>query len=80
MASSCHAVAVGRSDVAGGFGQGHRVHGESVAGDRLAVVGAQALYEEPGGSVSVVSSADVLEFDGAGQVTTITSYAVELDA
>ena len=36
--------------------------------------------EEPDGSVSVVSSADVYEFDGEGQVTTITSYAVELDA
>ena len=33
-----------------------------------------------GRRVSVVSSADVFEFDGAGQVTTITSYAVELDA
>ena len=55
-------------------------HFESVAGDRLAVVGAEARYEEPDGSVSVVSSADVFEFDGAGQVTTITSYAVELDA
>ena len=53
---------------------------ESVAGDRLAVVGAEARYEEPDGSVSVVSSADVYEFDGEGQVTTITSYAVELDA
>ena len=55
-------------------------HFESVAGDRLAVVGAEARYEEPDGSVSVVSSADVYEFDGEGQVTTITSYAVELDA
>ena len=55
-------------------------HFESVAGDRLAVVGAEARYEEPDGSVSVVSSADVYEFDVDGQVTTITSYAVELGA
>ena len=55
-------------------------HFESIAGDRLAVVGAEARYEEPNGSISVVSSADVYEFDGEGQVTTITSYAVELDA
>ena len=54
-------------------------HFESVAGDRLAVVGAEARYEDPDGSVSVVSSADVYEFDGAGQVMAITSYAVELD-
>jgi len=54
-------------------------HFESVAGDRLAVVGAEARYEDPDGSVSVVSSADVYEFDGDGHVTTITSYAVELD-
>ena len=55
-------------------------HVESIAGDRLAVVGAEARYEEPDGTVSVVSSADVYEFDGEGQVMTITSYAVELDA
>jgi len=54
-------------------------HFESVAGDRLAVVGAEARYEEPDGNISVVSSADVFEFDDEGQVTTITSYAVELD-
>ena len=53
---------------------------DSVAGDRLAVVDAEARYESPDGSVSVVSSADIYEFDGDGQVTTITSYAVELDA
>jgi hypothetical protein len=55
-------------------------HFESVAGDRFAVVDAEARYEEPDGSVSVVSSADVYEFDGEGQVTSITSYAVELSA
>jgi len=30
--------------------------------------------------VSVVSSADIYEFDDNGQVASITSYAVELDA
>jgi len=55
-------------------------HFESIAGDRLAVVGAEARYEDPGRSVSVVSSADVYEFDGEGKVTSIRSYAVELDA
>jgi SnoaL-like domain len=53
---------------------------DSVAGDRLAVVDAQARYESPDGSVSVVSSADIYEFNGDGLVTTITSYAVELEA
>ena len=53
---------------------------DSVAGDRIAVIDAEARYDSPDGSVSVVSSADVYEFDGEGLVTTITSYAVELDA
>ena len=53
---------------------------DSVAGDRLAVVDTEARYESPDGSASVVSSADVYEFDDDGLVTTITSYAVELDA
>ena len=53
---------------------------DSVAGDRLAVVDAEARYESPDGSVSVVSSADIYEFNAEGLVTTITSYAVELDA
>ena len=52
----------------------------SVAGDRLAVVDAEARYESADGSVSVVSSADIYEFDDRGLVTTIVSYAVELDA
>ena len=52
----------------------------SVAGDRVAAVDAVARYESPDGSVSVVASADIYEFDGDGLVTTITSYAVELDA
>jgi hypothetical protein len=53
---------------------------DSVAGDRLAVVDSEARYESPDGSASVVSSADIYEFNGEGLVTTITSYAVELDA
>jgi ketosteroid isomerase-like protein len=51
----------------------------SVADDRVAAIDAMGRYVSRDGSVSVVSSADVYEFDGAGQVTTITSYAVELD-
>jgi ketosteroid isomerase-like protein len=51
----------------------------SVADDRIAAIDAVGRYVSPDGSVSVVSSADVYEFDGEGQVTTITSYAVELD-
>ena len=53
---------------------------DSVAGDRLAVIDAEARYESQDGSVSIVSSADVYEFDDDGLVKTITSYAVELDA
>lgn len=52
----------------------------SVADDRIAAVDAIGRYVSPDGSVSVVSSADIYEFDGDGLLTTITSYAVELDA
>ena len=51
----------------------------SVADDRVAAIDAVGRYVSRDGSVSVVSSADVYEFDGAGQVRIITSYAVELD-
>ncbi len=51
----------------------------SVADDRAAAIDAVGRYASPDGSVSVVSSADIYEFDGDGRVTTITSYAVELD-
>ena len=51
----------------------------SVASDRVAAVDAVGRYVSQDGSVSVVSSADIYEFDGDGLVTTITSYAVELD-
>lgn len=50
----------------------------SVAQERVAAVDAVGRYEARDGTVSVVSSADVYEFDDAGLVTTITSYAVEL--
>lgn len=50
-----------------------------VADDRVAAVDAIGRYTSPDGGVSLVSSADIYEFDGAGLVTTITSYAVELD-
>ena len=52
----------------------------SVAADGVAAVDAIGRYEEADGTVSVVSSADVYEFDAEGMLTTITSYAVELDA
>jgi ketosteroid isomerase-like protein len=52
----------------------------SVADDRVAAVDAIGRYVSPDGSVSIVSSADIYEFDRDGQVTTITSYAVELES
>ena len=52
----------------------------SVASDRTAAVDAVGRYTSPDGSLSVVSSADIYEFDGDGSVTRITSYAVELDS
>ena len=51
----------------------------SVGGARVAAVDAIGRYVSPDGSVSVVSSADIYEFDDDGRVTTITSYAVELE-
>jgi predicted signal transduction protein with EAL and GGDEF domain len=50
----------------------------SVASDRVAAVDAVGRYLSSDGSLSVVSSDDIYEFDGAGLLTTITSYAVEL--
>ena len=50
----------------------------SVGGDRVAAVDAIGRYVDREGNVSVVSSADVYEFDGDGRVTSITSYTVEL--
>ena len=46
-------------------------------GDAIAV-DAVGRYVDAGGDASVVSSCDVYEFTG-GLLTTITSYAVELD-
>ena len=51
-----------------------------VAEDRVAAVDAVGRYVSHDGTTSVVSSADVYELDADGLVTTITSYAVELDA
>ena len=50
----------------------------SVADHRVAAVDASGRYTGPDGSVSVVSSADVYEFDGDGLLGRITSYAVDL--
>ncbi|WP_138758182.1 nuclear transport factor 2 family protein [Modestobacter altitudinis] len=49
-----------------------------VADDDGAAVDAVGRYEDADGEVSVVSSCDVYEFTG-GVLTTITTYAVELD-
>jgi ketosteroid isomerase-like protein len=46
---------------------------------RTAAVDVVARYVDADGTESVVSSCDIYEF-ADGQVTTITSYAVELDA
>jgi hypothetical protein len=50
----------------------------SVADDDAAAVDATIRYKRPDGSSSTVSSADIYEFDAAGRLTTVTSYAVEL--
>lgn len=52
----------------------------SLAGDQIAAVDAIGRYVSSDGNVSVVSSADFYEFGDDGLVTTITSYAVELDS
>ena len=52
----------------------------SVADDHVAAIDAIGRYVGADGSVSVVSSADVYEFDADAHVTAITSYAVELEA
>jgi len=48
-------------------------------GGRAVAVDVVARYVDEDGSTSVVSSCDIYEFED-GQVTAITSYAVELDA
>lgn len=52
----------------------------AVGDDRVAAVDAIGRYVSQDGDTSVVSSADVYEFDADGLVVTITSYAVELTA
>jgi limonene-1,2-epoxide hydrolase len=49
----------------------------SVAGTDAVAVDAIARYHEAGGTVSMVSSCDIYEFEDS-KITTITSYAVEL--
>jgi ketosteroid isomerase-like protein len=49
-----------------------------VADEGAAAVDAVGRYVDADGGVSVVSSCDVYEFSG-GLLTTLTSYAVELD-
>ena len=50
----------------------------AVGDDTTAAVDAIGRYEQADGTVSVVSSADVYEFDEQGRLVRITSYAVEL--
>jgi SnoaL-like domain len=50
----------------------------SVGGPSVAAVDAIGRYVAADASTSVVSSADFYEFDTAGHVIQITSYAVEL--
>lgn len=50
----------------------------SVAGDTTAAVDVTGRYTAPDGSVSVVASCDIYEFN-KDLVTRITSYAVELE-
>ena len=50
----------------------------SVADADAAAVDATIRCRTQDGSISTVSSADIYEFDAAGLLTTITSYAVEL--
>jgi SnoaL-like domain len=52
----------------------------SVSSSSLAAVDAVSRYVGQDGSTTSVSSADIYEFDHAGRITAITSYAVELDA
>lgn len=64
-----------------GFGELERVdfvRFVSVGDDLIAAVDVIARYLSTDGSVSVVSSADIYEFDGDQLVSAITSYAVEL--
>ena len=76
VVAACEAAAAGFRGLAG-----HELTRlVAVADDRVAAVDAVGRYTSEDGSVSVVSSADVYEFDADGRLTTITSYAVELDA
>lgn len=52
----------------------------AVGDGQVAAVDAVGHYVNQEGSTSVVSSADIYEFDSDGSVITITSYAVELSA
>jgi hypothetical protein len=74
IVSACETAAGAMAELAGT----EVVRFVSVADDRLAAVDTITRYTSADGSVSVVSSADIYEFDGA-RLTTITSYAVELD-
>lgn len=74
VVATCEASAAGMAQLAGT----EFTRFVSVADERTAAVDAVGRYTGTDGGVSVVSSADVYEFDGDGRLTTITSYAVEL--
>ena len=85
-----HEPMIGQDRRGGGLRGDRRAHGRAgawteftrfvvVADDRVAAVDAIGRYVSHDGTTSVVSSADVYELDADGLVTTITSYAVELD-
>jgi len=65
-----------RAEPAAGTSEFLRFH-PVADGDRVAV-DAVGRYTDAGGEISVVSSCDLYESDG-GELTTITSYTVELD-
>jgi ketosteroid isomerase-like protein len=50
----------------------------TVVGEDSVVVDSLARYTDAGGDVSIVASCDIYDFDGAGRITEIVSYTVEL--
>ena len=72
--SACEAAAAGFAELAGT----DVLRFVSVADAEVAAVDTTIRYRSPDGSVTTVSSADIYEFDAAGRLATITSYAVEV--
>lgn len=74
VAEACNATAADLAELA----RVDFVRFVSAAGVGVAAVDVIAHYIGHDGSTSVVSSADIYEFDGDGLIDMITSYAVEL--